>query len=355
MSHAKPHISPALAHLRFAVTISCAMVALAAVVQTVVFLFAQFTDARWHIPRVDADAQQTLKVVAPAPPPPAPAPAPSLAGPPVTPGALSPDGGSPMVKSALRVRSLTETQAAAQQRTLSRQDSMMRAFWDTAAAAGSIGVIAGIVFVFAGLVIAGGASVPGVDATVTALMGAMLLTLGCLPLQGWMPALPWPGVFSTYDLMTAQIDASSRATLSVLAAYGLMPFLACCVAVAVAAYFRLGVSKGVIVTSVNELDAKLEAEMAELRRRGVTTHFGGRSVGALNQAIGASVAPAPAPAVAPEPPRPAPAPAEPAPSLAGVPAAPSAGKARGIIDRLAAEADVPATPRAAREPDKRPI
>jgi hypothetical protein len=354
MSHAKPHISPALAHLRFAVTTTCAMVALSAVVQAVIFLFAQYTDARWDVPRVSAEAQQTLQVVTPSA---APSPGPAVSGPPASPGegAEGVQGGSPMVKSALRVRSLTETQAAERQRTPSRQDGMMRGFWDTAAAAGSIGVIAGFVFVFAGLVIAGGASVPGVDATVTALMGAMLLTLGCLPLQGWLPALPWPGVFGAYEHMTFQVDAASGPSLAMLAAYALMPVLASGVSVAVGAYFRLGVCKGVIVTSVNELDVKLEAEMAELRRRGVTTHFGGRSVGALNQAIGVSAAPAAAPAPVPTPAARVAAPAETPPTMAGVPAAPAGGKARGIIDRLAAEADVPGAGRAAREPDKRPI
>jgi hypothetical protein len=50
-------------------------------------------------------------------------------------------------------------------------------------------------------------------------------------------------------------------------------------------WFRAGVERGVIVTTISELDEALEREMLEIRRRGVGNN-GPRAVGALNRALG---------------------------------------------------------------------
>ncbi|MBM4109375.1 MAG: hypothetical protein FJ255_11315 [Phycisphaerae bacterium] len=312
MSPHATHVSPALVTLRFAVTIACAVVALAAMAHLGVYMVTQFTDARWDTPRVSAEQQQSLAVVnTPAPPPraaPAPLPAPVEASFNEDPTADARTVVTPPSRGNVRVRPLSELEAAQRVRSLSRSDRMMLGVWETAAAAGSLGALTAFVCVFAGLVIAGSASVPGVDATVHAMILALTAVVCGLPLQSAIPSLPWPGVFGDYFLLTARVDARLGAPSGgLLAAYGVVPFVTAGAAVAAAVYFRLGVAKGVIVTSVNELDAKLESEMESLRKRGITSHIGGRSIGALNQAIGAPARPA------------------------------------DLIDRLAAEAEIPAT------------
>lgn len=324
------HVSPALASLRFSVTLACAVVAIAAMVQLAVYMVAQFSDARWDTPRVSAEQQQSLAVVTSAAPPPRAAAAPT---PPPVESSFNEDptadGRTVVTESSrggLRHKPLSELEAAQRLRSLSRADRMMLGCWETASAAGSLGAIVAFVCVFAGLVIAGSASVPGVDSTVRSMIFALATLLCGLPLQSVLPSMPWPGVFGDYFMLTARIDARlGAASGGLLAAYGIVPFVTAGAAIAAAVYFRLGVAKGVIATSVNELDAKLESEMEVLRKRGITSHIGGRSVGALNQAIGSPTA---------------------------KPAAPS-----DLIERLAAEAAIPAAKpkRPQPEADRRPF
>jgi hypothetical protein len=328
-THPAPHVSPALASLRFAVTFACVIVALSALVHLGVYMAAQFSEARWETPRVSAERQQSLAVI----------PAPPAASRSTAPTGLTPVESSfnedptmagraavtASTRSNLRLRPLSELEAAQRLRTVSRTDRMMQGCWETAAAAGTLAAVVAFICVFTGLVIAGGASVPGVDSTVHAMLLSLAAVLCGLPLQSAFPSIPWPGVFGEYLAMTSAIDArAGAASAGLFAAYGLVPFVTAAAATAAAVYFRLGVAKGVIATSVNDLDAKLESEMEALRKRGITSHFGGRSVGALNQAIGTTTAVRPA---GPD----------------------------DLIDRLAAEASIPAAKPRQPAPDRRPV
>ncbi len=333
IAHPSAHVSPALASLRFAVTFACVIVALSALVHLGVYMAAQFSDARWETPRVSADRQESLAVI-PAPPAnPRAHPMASAASPYSSfnedPTAERRTVVTESTRHNLRIRPLSELEAAQRLRTLSRADRVMRGCWDTAAAAGTLAAIVAFVCIFTGLVIAGGASVPGVDATVHSMLLALTALMCGLPLQSDFPSIPWPGVFGDYSAMTARIDArNGGVSVGMFSAYAMVPFIVAAAATAAAVYFRLGVARGVIATSVNDLDAKLESEMESLRKRGITSHIGGRSVGALNQAIGAAAPP-------------------PTPSRTVGPS--------DLIDRLAAEAAIPTAKPRKPDPDRRPI
>jgi hypothetical protein len=74
--------------------------------------------------------------------------------------------------------------------------------------------------------------------------------------------------------------------MRLFAVYLLAPVASLCGSCLVLYRFRSGVAQGVIVTSVSELDERLEREMANIRARGVAASSSPRAVAALNQAIG---------------------------------------------------------------------
>ena len=123
---------------------------------------------------------------------------------------------------------------------------------------------------------------------------ALLLALSCIPWRDLFLAVPFPGVFGNYADMTAMseaVNAGAAGTMQLLVLYLLMPLAAFAGAVLALARFRAGVAAGVIVTSVSELDERLDREMAGIRSRGVVAAGLPRAVGALNQAIGEVQAP----------------------------------------------------------------
>jgi hypothetical protein len=67
-----------------------------------------------------------------------------------------------------------------------------------------------------------------------------------------------------------------------------LPVLVVGVSIAVAVWFAAGVERGVIATSVSEIQEAAERELAAIRARGVATlgNGAGRASGALNQAVG---------------------------------------------------------------------
>lgn len=285
MHEPKPHVSPALSHLCRGVTLSALVVAACAVVQMLVFGFVHFTQVRYAEPPQGGDRQAFSVVV----------------GAPAKPGTVR---ASTAVSAGERNgEPPAQTPPPPPPRLLSGWDASLHVMSDMAVTAGVIATFALTVLVGLGVVIAAGGVVPGVDRAASAMQWTLLLALACVPWRDLLLAVPFPGVFGSYDDMVGlsqAVDAGLAGTPRLLIMYLLMPLAAFGAAVVALLRFRDGVAQGVIVTSVNDLDERLEREISGIRSRGVIAAGLPRAVGALNQAIGDAPA-APRAAETPEP------------------------------------------------------
>jgi hypothetical protein len=267
----KHHVSAALASLQRGVSFAALLVCFCAVLQMLVFGFLHFTQVRYdkveHAASVQAlsvvgarDAQPAHAATTEPPPPP---------------------------------------------RILSNWDPALHVVSDMAVTAGVIGTCMLAALTLLGVAVAGGGAVPGVDRVVSSCTWSLALALICIPWRDVLPSLPFPGVFSNYVTMAQLSDAvdsgqSSAGQLLVL--YLLFPLAAMGGSLQALGRFRSGVAEGIIVTSVSELDERLEKEIAQIRARGVVASGTPRAVAALNEAIGDKPveAPDPLPRRAPE-------------------------------------------------------
>lgn len=262
----RPHISMALQHLRFGVTASAAVLALCLLGQVVVWAMVHFTDVR--ITQVSAPVPETpaLTVVKA---PSAPADEKNAA--------------------AKAMPALNPAEAAEVNSVPGEMNVRLRRFTGLVQ---SFGVLSSIVFAvlcFQGVMLAGGAALPGVEKTVTAGTWALIIALVTLPVSSVLPTLPFPGVFSGYD---ATVRLSQAVRLGVEGAPGPIGYFAWNLGVPLVLMagialvlwrFRGGIEAGIIVTNVSQLDEKLEREIRNMRLGQLAAP---RAMGALNAALG---------------------------------------------------------------------
>lgn len=267
----RPHVSSALSQLRGWVTIVASIVCLCGLVQATVFAFANFTSVRHEEIRQVKSSKAPPRVV----------------------GAVPQETG-PANPTELREKVAAASDAPAASATpdpnlgKSAADALMDRASAVACGIGTLACFGLCVLTLLGVVVAGGANVVGVEKTVTAGVWSVVLAMLCLPWADALPSLRVPGIFASYQVMSAAIDGGGTAMVSGAATYVqwlVMPIGAAFVALGVCVWFRAGVERGVIVTSPSQLDRAIEREAAELAKQGVSTGVT-RSVGALNQAIG---------------------------------------------------------------------
>lgn len=261
----KPHVSDALRHLRVTIVACGLILGVCIALQTLVWGFVHFTDARWQeVEEVVTDSHVTVVPSAPQPG--------SLSG-----RSLN-AASKPVTTKTVRIN-----------RVLSRTDGW---FASIVGLTSTLGVITAIILAIAmhqGVVIAGGACVPGVERAVTAGMWAVVVALICAPIGVIIPEFPFSGVFTPYAAMTQASDAireglpNAPSSTGFYAEHLLLPLIAFAGVIFVVVHFLAGVEQGVIATSVSELDEKLAREMASIKRVAANQP---RSIGALNQAMG---------------------------------------------------------------------
>jgi preprotein translocase subunit SecF len=301
----KNHVSAAISHLRFHVAVMSMVVVLALLVQLMVFGFVHFTDARWQaveqpalvppLSVVTTASQKTLDTT--------------------TAEETDPGDKAEVADAKIDPRNQTlqqrksttleDLEAQANAKQLSKWHFVMGQFSSLAVTAGVVASVTLALLTILGVIIGGGASVPGIEKAVTACTWALVLALVALPWHEAFASMPFKGVFGGYESMVAASEAVSLEQKSSLALYAsnlLMPLAAIGIALIVAARFWAGVSRGVIVTSVSEFDQAVSREISEIQSRGVASNIGPRAVGVLNQPAGAPVK---GPAVRPTPPPPA--------------------------------------------------
>lgn len=274
MAQQKPHVCSALVQLRRSVTLAGGALVLALVVQMLVFGFVHFTEARWSKPEQPSEPQ-TLSVV---------------------------ESNSVSVNTPRKTTTIELVMEAAEIRMLSRWDSVLRQFSNLAVSAGIISCAALLMFCSLGVVIAGGANVPGVEKAVGALMWVTILAAMCLPIEVLINTLPIHSVFSNYDTiiqMSDDVEAGREPGTSLVAEQLIAPIVGIVLAVISVFRFHAGVEAGTIATSVSDFDKAIEEEIARINKQGVRVS-GGKAVGALNSALGDTP---PSPPPVEEPPR----------------------------------------------------
>lgn len=295
----KPHVSPALAQLRSGVTGLASFVCGAAVVQLLVFGFVHFTQVRWEKIEPRPVEQKLSVITRPATPIiPAPAGVVSLVRPPAKvhsqPSSASAQGAPdvPPAAEAERAPIQPALGAAPTIRTVSLWEVVLRRSSEAAVSVGVVSAVCLAIFTILGVVIAGGGAVPGVERATSSCMWAVALALFAVPWKDVLASVPFEGAFGSYGAMTAFSDAVEEgrgSAVSLFAAHLLLPAVIVAASTIVALRFRSGVDAGIIVTDISELDEKLEQEMENIRKRGVTVGGVPRTVGALNAAIGDTI------------------------------------------------------------------
>ncbi len=283
----KPHISEALRHLRGGITFAGVIVALCATVQLLVFGFVHFTEIRWERAAPVATYQAPTVVAsdrAVAMPSAATGKAPSilLSEPEPAPKPVE-EKAAPTPKPA----SVTVPGAPRPGLVYSRWDAALGFYSDAAVTVGIMAAFLVALLTFQGVIV--GSQVPGIEKAVGASTWAIILALISLPWRDALPKVPFGGVFGSYDAMTKASAAAQLGQIpgpAIMAEYLLLPLMALVCGLLIIVRFRAGIERGVIITSVNELDAALSREMRDIAKRGPASTAIVRSVGALNQAIG---------------------------------------------------------------------
>lgn len=290
----KPHVSGAIRQLRGWVTLASAVVTLCCLTQMLVYGFAAYTDVRVAELRPVKSEKAPLRVVGALSVPEPSEPRSAAAG--------HSDEHKPEHAAALPLPSqptglATETSPSAAaidvNRVASPADHVMKRASGIASGVGVIACVVLSVLSLLGVVVAGGASIPGVERVTTAAVWALVVALLALPWHALMPSVGIPGVFADYSVLATMLDGGAAGGMSLTsvgmaAQWVLMPIVAMFACLGVCMWFRAGVERGVIITAPSELDRAVEREVEQISKRGVASSAP-KAVGALNRAIGDEV------------------------------------------------------------------
>ncbi len=276
----KPHISGAVRQLRGWVTFAASLVVIAGLVQALTFGFVHYTDVRTVELRTVPSTELTVVGVQG-----------NLQGP----GTAMeiPEAAAQAAVGGLRTQAMARAQAPDVNTARTGWDMVLNRASALACSVGALAALSLLFLTFLGTAVAGGGGVPGVERVVTATVWSMVLAALSVPLRDIMPSLPVPGVFAGYESMTHRSgtwSATGVGAAGTLAQWVIAPLLASASAAMIAIWFRTGVSRGIIITSASELDELAEREMAMINRAGVRNAVG-KSVGALNRALGEDALP----------------------------------------------------------------
>lgn len=263
-----PHVSPALQHLRSWVKLAALVLGVAVFAQMLVFGFVHFTEIRFveHAPK---HTSRSLQVVLP----------------------QDKNAVKPIVTASTPV--VAATTDIAQPRELAAADGVLEG---VASMSASMGLVAAFALPFVtglGAVIVAGGMIPGVGFTVRSAGWAVVMAAICVPWAQLLGGNVIPGIMTTYPAIVSLSDAAKaggHSEIGLVLQFVAAPLAAIIMAGMIARWFCIGVEAGIIVTSVSELDHRVEAELEAIRAGGGSVAGRGtiRAVGALNRAIGDS-------------------------------------------------------------------
>lgn len=284
----QPHISAALAHLRFGVTAAGFGLAALLLLQILVWAFVHFTDVRTT--KLEGPApQQSFEVVEGA----RPEQVGSLSG--VSPrgnagASLGGDGERAGGGLANAPASAAAAQPVNPNLVESAADRMLRAAAAVVQTAGIVAAALFLLLLLQAVAVAGGGAVPGVEMAVTASTLGILTALLSIPLVGLVPDAPFPGVFQSYDTLVSTSvgyragDAQAPGPIGFYAANVVLPIILATLASVAVLRFRAGIERGLISTTVSEAHERLEREIRSRKNLGELASS--RAAGALNATLG---------------------------------------------------------------------
>jgi len=260
----RPHISAAVQELRTWVIACAVVVVLSAAAQLVIFGFARYTDVRFVTLQGSAITRPPRTVVVQSQPASAAARAPVNAD-------LSPAPPDP-------------------NRVLSVADRNMALVSNSASASGLIAAVALALLTMLGVAVAGGGAIPGVERAVKAAVWAIVVALLCLPWSAFAGQTGsrdlLPGVFAGYSSLLFAVERAEAGAAGVIIEHVILPTVVVVMSICVAYWFHTGVERGIIITSVSQLDRQVEREVAAIAKAGVSSLHAPRTMGVLDQAIG---------------------------------------------------------------------
>lgn len=267
----RPHTSSALQALRGWVTACAAVVIIAAAVQLVVFGVVRYTEVRFA--KLEAAAAAPAVVVKSG----------ASASVPLSEGERRPEP-------ARAATGAAAPRGTDPNRVLSVHDRNLALVANTTTAFGVIAAVTLAALTMLGVVVAGGAAVPGVERTVRAAVWALVVALLATPWSGLTDQamardLP-PGVFAGYTTLLLGVDRAASDPMVALVEFIVIPTLVMVLGGCVALWFHSGVEQGVIVTSVNQVDHAIEREAAAIAKSGVSSLHRPRTLATLDRPLG---------------------------------------------------------------------
>lgn len=256
------HIAAALSRLRRGVVGCAAGVFIAALVQLFVFGFVHFTDVRYQMLEDPNPGQHRTVVVTPT----------SNAAP-----AEPVQNTRPVRSIEEAVELMTAASVPDVNRVTTTMDVMLKRISQGAVVVGVFSAVGLAIFTMLGSIVAGGASVNGVDKAVSACMWGSMLCLLALPWQDVFVSMPFGGVFASY---TSIVGASESTTpqFQLLLVFVGVPLVAMAGSMIAALRFGSGVERAILAgTLPPEMDA-IDREMAA-SRQSVSTN---RQIGSVN-------------------------------------------------------------------------
>ncbi|PHQ78860.1 MAG: hypothetical protein COB69_09105 [Phycisphaera sp.] len=260
------HIAQALVRLRRGVTICAAGVFVAALIQLFVFGFVHFTDVRFQTIQDPSPTQHRTVVV--------------------TPTSNTIEGES-RGRIALPTLTIEETvdlmspkAAPDPNKVNSTAGVILKKISQGAIVVGIFSAVGLAVLTLLGAVVAGGASVPGVEKAVSACMWGLGLCVLALPWQDVFTSMPFAGVFASYQNMTAASDGATM-PMQVLLLFVGVPAAVMAGAMVTGLRFGSGVEHGIMANQAPPPMDAVDREMAHTREN-LSTH---RQLGSVHNSF----------------------------------------------------------------------
>lgn len=264
----RPHVSAALQHLRRSILCVGSVLGVCLIAQVIIWGVVHYTDVRHLELRQVDNARHEPVVVQRA-------------------SIESPESATAVTAKAERDK-LPQRESVNPNVVLSAEDELLRRSSEVTQTLGIVSALLLAVLMFQGVVIAGGASVPGVEMAVTATTWTLVIGMLCMPLASLLPGVPFAGVFRSYDALVVAADVYRQkgpGAPTGFMFFGLnlvMPLLLLAGLGAALLRFHLGVEQGAMMTSLSQVDEKLEREIRTMKLGALASP---RSMSALNTAI----------------------------------------------------------------------
>lgn len=256
------HSALALAQLRNSVAACCWVVGVALLIQVLTWSLSSFTDLRYR------NIQATAESAAPR--------------------VLSPEEVRRQAIQSKQNGPVTlDHDEVEVNRVFSRYDRYFMIQTDLASGLGILASVALLPLLGLGVVLAAGASVPGVDRTVGSFIWAIVIAMLVLPLGSFIEAMPFNGLFASYDSMMAEVErfrAGDGGGVVFFGKYLLLPVACMAGIAAVGLRFRSATIAGLMPREDYRLDPELEKEVANTKASSLVGG-GGRTAGAFTAAI----------------------------------------------------------------------